>query len=213
MKKQLLLITGPQGSGNHLFSKIFALNQQVFGWQDLLNQYWIYHFYEPFAEHWNNVELLKTFDWSQSDYYVTSISCPYARKENPMQPAIPDYQAFIAQLESLGIEVKVAVIGRDKTILETQQRRVRRRVSLGDFEKEMAYLESRVDAYLSTELLYLYKEKYVKNIGKILDFPVNHTDERIAEILKEDQNSKYIKEIEIQDLDKHIWAMAQQRQP
>lgn len=204
MTKQFLIITGPQGSGNHLFSKIFALNNQVYGWQDLLDEYWIHHFKEPFAEHWNNPELLKTFDWSLSDFYVSSISCPYAKKENLMLPVIPDYRAFIETLESIGIKVKLAIIGRDKNILETQQRRVRGRFSLPDFQKQLTYLDTRADAFLSTELLYLYKGLYIKNIGKILDFPVNHNDASIGEILKEDQNAKYIKDIETQPLDLYI---------
>jgi hypothetical protein len=208
MKKQFLIITGPQGSGNHLFSKIFALDEQVYGWQDLLDEYWIYHFYEPFAEHWNNPELLKTFDWSKRDYYVSSISCPYAKKGNPIIPAIPDYKKFIEQLENLDIEVKVAVIGRDRNILESQQTRVRNRFSLPDFEKELEYLDSKTSMYLSTELLYLYKNKYIKNIGQLLNFPVNHTDIRINEILKEDSNKKYIQNVELQELDKHIRAIA-----
>jgi hypothetical protein len=206
MKKQFLILTGPQGSGNHLFSKIFALNEQVYGWQDLLEEYWIYHFYEPFAEQWNNPELLKTFDWNKSDYYVSSISCPYAKKDNPIIPVIPNYKNFIKQLEDLDIEVKVAIIGRDRNILKSQQTRIRNRFSLPDFEKELEYLDSKASIYLSTELLYLYKNNYIKNVGDLLNFPVNHTDVRIDEILKEDSNKKYIQNVEIQELDKHIRA-------
>ena len=137
--KTMLIITGPQGSGNHLFSKIFALHNNVYGWNKLLDTYWIAHKDEPFAEHWTNPELLKTFDWSQSDYYVTSISCPY---HNVDTPTIPNYKLFIETLQELDIQVKVAIIGRDQNILKSQQQRVRNRVSLPDFLKELDYLNS-----------------------------------------------------------------------
>lgn len=199
--KTMLITTGPQGSGNHLFSKIFALHKDVFGWDKLLGTYWIAHKDEPFAEHWINPELLKTFDWRQSDYYVTSISCPY---HNVDVPTKPDYRQFIATLNELGIEVKVAVIGRDQNILKSQQQRIRNRVSLNDFLEQLDYLNTFNPIYLSQELLYLYKEHYVNNIAKLLDFPMDSNDTRIAEILKQDANSKYINDIEMQELDKFV---------
>lgn len=199
--KTMLITTGPQGSGNHLFSKIFALHKDVFGWDKLLDTYWIAHKDEPFAEHWINPELLKTFDWRQSDYYVTSISCPY---HNVDVPTKPDYRQFIATLNELGIEVKVAVIGRDQNILKSQQQRIRNRVSLNDFLEQLDYLNTFNPIYLSQELLYLYKEHYVNNIAKLLDFPMDSNDTRIVEILKQDANSKYINDIEMQELDKFV---------
>ena len=199
--KTMLIITGPQGSGNHLFSKIFALHPEVYGWDRLLETYWIAHKDEPFAEHWNKPELLKSFDWSQSDYYVTSISCPY---QNVDVPTIPNYQQFIDTLRELNILVKVAVIGRDQTILTSQQQRIRNRVSLPDFLAQLDYLNRFDPVYLSQELLYLYKEHYVKNIAGLLNFPVDVNNSKIGEILAVDANSKYIRDIEIQELDKYV---------
>ena len=199
--KQFLIVTGPQGSGNHLFSKIFALHSDVYGWDKLLDQYWIAHKDEPFADHWTNPELLKTFDWDQSDYYVTSISCPY---HNIDVPTIPNYQQFIATLQELNIKVKVAIIGRDQNILKSQQQRIRNRVSLPDFLEKLDYLNTFDPIYLSQELLYLYKEHYVNNIARLLDFPVSINDPRITKILESDANSKYINDIEIQELDKFV---------
>ena len=50
MMKTLAILTGPQGSGNHLWSKIFSLHEDVFGWKSLLDNYWEAHRYsEPFA--------------------------------------------------------------------------------------------------------------------------------------------------------------------
>lgn len=199
--KTMLIITGPQGSGNHLFSKIFALHPDVYGWDQLLDTYWIAHKDEPFADHWNTPKLLKSFDWSQSDYYVTSISCPY---HNVDVPTIPNYQQFIDTLGELNIRVKIAVIGRDQTILTSQQQRIRNRVSLPDFLEQLDYLNSFDPVYLSQELLYLYKEHYVANIAGLLDFPVDCNNSKIGEILATDANSKYIRDIELQELDLYV---------
>ena len=199
--KTMLIITGPQGSGNHLFSKIFALHPDVYGWDQLLDTYWIAHKDEPFAEHWNRPELLKSFDWSQSDYYVTSISCPY---HNVDVPTVPNYQEFIDTLGELNIRVKIAVIGRDQTILESQQQRIRNRVSLPNFLAQLDYLNSFNPIYLSQELLYLYKEHHVANIAGLLDFPVDSNNSKIGEILATDANSKYIRDIELQELDLYV---------
>jgi hypothetical protein len=199
--KTMLIVTGPQGSGNHLFSKIFALHNDVYGWDKLLDTYWIAHKDEPFAEHWNNPELLKTFDWSQSNYYVTSISCPYHDVD---VPTVPNYQQFIDILRELNIQVKIAVIGRDQTILKSQQQRIRNRVSLPDFLNQLDYLNSFDPVYLSQELLYLYKQHYVSNIAGLLNFPVDVDNDKIGKILSVDANNKYIRDIEIQELDKYV---------
>ena len=69
--KTLAILTGPQGSGNHLWSKIFSLHHDVFGWKSLLDNYWEAHrTTEPFAKCWKNIELLKEFDWSTHDYFL-----------------------------------------------------------------------------------------------------------------------------------------------
>ena len=31
-KPNMLIVTGPQGSGNHLFAKLFNLHPEVYGW-------------------------------------------------------------------------------------------------------------------------------------------------------------------------------------
>ena len=199
--KTLLIITGPQGSGNHVFSKIFALHKEVYGWKELLNEYWIAHDYEPFSDCWSMPSLLNAIDWTSMDYYVTSISCPYA---NQGTVTIPKYKEFIRSAQQLGIKVQVAIIGRDQTILKHQQERVRDRHSYPDFEEELEYLNTLDPVYLSTELLYLYKEYYLKSLGKVLDFPIAHDDPRVDEILKQDANEKYFTSIEYTELDKKV---------
>ena len=199
--KQLLIITGPQGSGNHVFSKIFALHKDVFGWKDLLNEYWIAHDHEPFSDCWNMPSLLNTIDWTTMEYGVTSISCPYA---NQGTVTIPRYKDFINAAHQLGIKVKVCIIGRDQTILKYQQERVRDTHSYPEFEKELEFLNTLDPIYLSTELLYLYKDYYLNSLSKILDFPIAADDPRVFEILKQDANEKYFQSIPQQELDKTV---------
>ena len=199
--KQMLIITGPQGSGNHVFSKIFAMHNEVYGWRDLLNTYWIAHDYEPFSSCWDMPNLLNAIDWTSMDNYVTSISCPYA---NEGVTTIPRYQDFISALKQLGIVVKIAIIGRDQNVIKYQQERVRDRHSYPDFEQQLEYLNTLEPVYLSTELLYLYKEHYLKSLSKLLDFPIAYNDPRVQEILKQDANEKYFQSVPLQELDKTV---------
>jgi hypothetical protein len=196
--KTMLIITGPQGSGNHVFSKVLALHKSVYGWRDLLNKYWIAHDFEPFSECWDMPNLLYSIDWSACDYHVTSISCPYA---NQGVVTIPKYKEFINTLKDFDIDVKIAIIGRDQNVLKYQQERVRDRYSYPDFEKELDYLNTLDPIYISQELLYLYKDKYLKSLSKQLDFPIAYDDPRVFEILENDANEKYFNKIERQELD------------
>ena len=76
-KSNLLIVTGPQGSGNHLFAKLFNLHPDVYGWN--MNRYWQGHDMEPFNEYWWNPSNLHKFNWNLNTYFVTSISCPYCK--------------------------------------------------------------------------------------------------------------------------------------
>ena len=194
--KTLLIITGPQGSGNHVFSKIFALHPGVVGWSALLNEYWIGHDQEPFAEAWHNPVLLK--DVLFDKYAVTSISAPYAYNGIT---TIPNYKEFVDEAYKLGYAVKVAIIGRDKNILKHQQLRVRDRVSLQDFESQLPYLNSLNPVYISQELLYLYKAYYLQSISTLLNFPIDTNNNAINSILSDDANTKYLNACNRQELD------------
>ena len=55
---KILVITGPQGSGNHCWSKIFSTHSDVCGWEDLTKQYWVGHDKEPLFHCCHNPELL-----------------------------------------------------------------------------------------------------------------------------------------------------------
>ena len=199
MKKKLLVLTGPQGAGNHLWSKIFSLHPSVFGWKSLLNNYWEAHrFSEPFAKHWKNHNLLNSFDWDQSDYYFTSISCPLGIIGSDVNPIWnPNPAGFADVVRKQGIDVQFAVVGRDQTILKNQQKRIRTDSTLPMFLEQLPNLANPI--FLSYELLYLYKQDYLRSL--LIDIPIACDDPRLADILKEDPNEKYIKYVKHNKLD------------
>ena len=204
--KTILILTGPQGSGNHLWSKIFALHPDVAGWQALLDTYWIGHDQEPFADCWENPERIRDHDWTQSDWYVTSISVPYMLNG---VPTVPDLHAFVTQLQTLGIRVKFAVLGSDRNILRLQQTRVRGLSTVGTALAQYSELISPAEqirpfatpVFLSYELLHLYQDKYLEMIAQQLNFPMATDDARLTQILADDTNRKYISQVGHQPTD------------
>ena len=196
---KMLILTGPQGAGNHLWSKIFSLHSEVYGWKTLLENYWEAHrFAEPFAQHWRDHNLLKSFEWSQSEYYFTSISLPLGIIDHDVNPIwMPDLQGFAAAVLRCGIEVEIAVIGRDQTILVNQQTRIRTQPTLPMFLEQLSKMWN--PTFLSYELLYLYKQEYLKSLK--LNIPVAWDDNRINEILANDANAKYVHNVDYNELD------------
>jgi hypothetical protein len=197
---RLLIITGPQGSGNHLFSKCLAVHEDVYGWKSLLNTYWEGHHHEPFADAWEDPELLHEFNWSQSEYFVTSVSCPYFKNK---QAVVPNYEKFIETAKQYVDQIDVAIIGRDQTILEYQQLRVRKEhtteIALNSFKW---LFKNQQCSFLSQELLALYKVDYLKQVSKQLDWPIAYLD--VDEILTNDANKKYIKDVQEYWLDDEV---------
>jgi hypothetical protein len=187
---KMLILTGPQGAGNHLWSKVLSLHPEVYGWKTLLENYWEAHrFAEPFAQHWRDHTLLKSFDWSQSKYYFTSISLPLGIVDHDVNPIwMPDLQGFAATVLSCGVEVEIAVVGRDQTILTNQQTRIRTQPTLPMFLEQLSKIRN--PTFLSYELLYLYKQDYLKSLK--LNIPVAWDDPGIDTILENDSNLKYI---------------------
>lgn len=197
---RLLIITGPQGSGNHLFSKCLAVHEDVYGWKSLLNTYWEGHHHEPFADAWEDPELLHEFNWSQSQYFVTSVSCPYFKNK---QAVVPNYEKFIETAKQYVDQIDVAIIGRDQTILEYQQLRVRKEhtteIALNSFKW---LFNNQQCSFLSQELLALYKIDYLRQVSKQLDWPIAYLD--VDEILTNDANRKYIKDVQEYWLDDEV---------
>ena len=185
-KPKLLILTGPQGAGNHLFAKLFNLHTEVTGWK-MSQKEWQGHHLEPFNDYWQNPALLKNFKWNKK-YYVTSISCPYYRGK---KPKIPKYQEFILHAKKYA-NIIIGIIGRDCNILKLQQKRVRGKqtysVALKQFKK--FYLYSKNIHFISTELFYLYGQNYLKILRFQMGFPIAYKS--IKNYLKEDSNKKYI---------------------
>lgn len=194
--KTLLILTGPQGSGNHLWSKIFALHPRVQGWRALLNDYWIGHDEEPWAQYWLDPSQLRHAPWTLGDWHVTSMSVPYM---NNGVPTVPDFKAFVSGVQNLGYRVRLAVLGRDRNILQYQETRVRGSVTLDQAVAE--YSKFAQPTFLSYELLHLYGAQYLQKIERELEFPIDWANPRINDILKEDANTKYFGAVGEQPLD------------
>lgn len=189
--KTLLILTGPQGSGNHMWSKIFALHPQVSGWSALLDNYWIGHDQEPWADCWQDPSLLSRRNWGTHNYYVTSVSVPYI---NNGTATIPNFKTFTRQAQTVGLLVKFAVLSRDRNIVEMQQQRVRNEITLPQALLEFAQFAQ--PAFLSYESLHLYREQYLQQLSQQLAFPIAWNDSRLKEIIQEDTNAKYFSAVD-----------------
>lgn len=210
--KKLLLVTGPQGSGNHMFSKLLALHPAVYGWKALNDTYWIGHDQEPFNQFWADASLWATTDFGDYQYAFASISVPYVQNGVTV---VPDFKRFITGARSAGWQVEVAVIGRDVNILEEQQTRLRKRVTVPDM---LAALDNELRDlpmhYISHELVFLYKQRYLKNLSRILDFPIAYDSIEVDHILQDNANAKYIHYVENTQLDQLVTAcLASTAQP
>jgi len=202
-KPKLLILTGPQGSGNHLFAKIFSSYKSVYGWKMKHNE-WQGHHDEPFSIHWRNPSLLNAVSSNRKyyrSYYVTSISCPYFYKK---KPTIPNYKKFITCASKV-FDVKICIIGRDKNILLEQQKRVRSKhttpIALKNFETLLKYKPY----FISYELFHLYGLDYCKSISRLLKFPIDI--KKVKELLKPkyNTNKKYITKIKKGLFDKQVY--------
>ena len=189
---KLLIITGPHGSGNHLFSKILSVHPDVYGWK--MKSYWEGHHEEPFSNYWRHPTLLDQFPWQNHQYIFTSISCPYIKDNNPQ---IPNYKKFIEEAKKYA-EVKIAIIGRDPTILKYQQERVRGTSTVEYFIQHIDVLLEYNPIFISQELYQLYGNHYLQGISKQLDFPIQ------IQPIYDNANAKYIKAVSEQPLDLEV---------
>ena len=196
-------MTGPQGSGNHLFSKALGQNKNIFVWPALQEKYWEGHDLEPFAECWKDPLKLNEFDWEQSNYFVTSISCPYF---DDGVETIPQYNEFINIAKKFA-DIQFLIIGRDRNIIRLQQERVRGKHTTPGF---MSQIDSIIfnfrTIFASQEMLYLYKLNYLQWLEKelgLLDSELTEDNIRLLKILSKDANEKYISQAN-SELDKTI---------
>ena len=188
-KPKLLILTGPQGSGNHLFAKIFSSYKSVYGWKMKHNE-WQGHHDEPFSLYWRRPELLTDtiVNWYKQ-YYITSISCPYFYNK---KPTIPNYKKFIKYASRI-FDIQICIIGRDKNILAKQQKRVRSKHTTPTAIKNFKHLYKYNPIFISQELFCLYGIDYCNSISKLLNFPIDI--KKVKELLKYNANKPYITNI------------------
>lgn len=185
---KIIIFTGPQGSGNHLFAKIMSRHPDVYGWSTLCNTEWEGHDKEPFNKMWSDPSWIDTFDWKQSKTYIASISCPYF--DNGVE-TVPQYWEVLNRLVQKRLKVKLVIIGRDQNVLGYQEERVRGKVTFDQLLQQMPQLSRFDPTFVSQELLYLYKQDYLRSLARELHIPIAIDDLTIAEMLNSDTNAKY----------------------
>jgi hypothetical protein len=203
--KKLLIITGPQGSGNHLFSRVFSTHPDVGGWKELLDKYWVPSDLEPFAEYWVYPDHMTAKDFEGYDYWLANVSVPFVYDGVRQTPKILE---MANQAKQLGIDVTIAIIVRDQNIQAEQQLRVRKEVTL-PIAQEYYYnhlLTSDFPVhFLDNEAFFLHKEHYLRWVSKLLEFPVDYDNPNILKFITEDPNRKYVKHVDEYWLDEQVW--------
>jgi hypothetical protein len=194
--KKLLIITGPQGSGNHFFSRLLSRHPDVQGWEELLNKYWIPSDEEPFAEYWIDPNKLTPDQFEGKDYHLANVSCPFFFNGTRYVPKI---KAVAERAKSFGVDVTIAIIVRDQNINKQQQLRVRKEHTT-PIAQEYYYnnlLNSDLDVhFLDNEAFFLHKDYYLQWVSKILNFPIQTYNEEEISIAHQDPNHKYIKYVD-----------------
>ena len=182
--KKLLIVTGPQGSGNHLFARLLSLHPNVRGWEKLHEEYWVPSDEEPFARFWVKPEELMKEHFADGDFFCANVSVPFFYDGVRQVPKIKE----VAQKAmSLGVQPIIAVIVRDRNINELQQVRVGGECTL-DIATE--YYKDIACHFIDHEAFFLYKEKYIEYLGRLLEFPV--IKEGIDNFISVDANHKYV---------------------
>jgi hypothetical protein len=165
-----------------------------------MQSYWEGHHSEPFNEYWKYPDKLNEFDWTQSEYYFTSVSSPYFKNRVPHYPKYKDFISFASKY----VDVKIAIIGRDKNILQYQEERVRGKATYESALVSFEYLYTLDPVFVSQELYQLYGNNYLRSISKLLDFPIADQER------SEDANAKYIHSIEPYWLDDEVYKAVSQ---
>ena len=179
--KKLLIVTGPQGSGNHLFARLFSAHPNVVGWESLHDNYWVPSDQEPFARYWVYPEELK---FPEGDFFCANVSVPFFYDGVRQVPKIKE----VAQKAmSLGVQPIIAVIVRDRNINELQQVRVGGECTI---DTALEYYKDMAVHFIDHEAFFLYKGKYMEYLGRTLDFPV--TKKGIDNFISVDANHKYV---------------------
>ena len=186
---KVILLTGPQGSGNHLWSKVFTT------WAD--KEYWVGHKDEPHSGLWENMDSWREFPFLSDT--VISISIPYAVRGDTTFPDIKLWKQIMIDRD---IDHKICAFTRDENINFLQNKRVRPE---NNYYKAVEYIKTLdVDCFLSTETLMLYQWKYVEQVCRHLQFSIDKKDVDFSQSF----NEKYVKYVQEFDLDKKVWEVS-----
>lgn len=210
--KRLLIITGPQGSGNHLFSRLLSLHPDVSGWEELKQKYWVPSDLEPFADYWVNPDSLSINKFNDYQYHLANVSCPFMYDGVRYVPKILEVAERARQF---GIDVQLAIIVRDQNINAEQQRRVRGEVTTPiaqDYYYNTLLNSSFPVHFLDHEAFFLHKEHYLKWVSKILKFPIELAPAKINQFIDKDANYKYVKYVKEYWLDQEVWSGIQSKE-
>jgi hypothetical protein len=196
--KKLLICTGPQGSGNHLFARLLSLHPNVIGWEKLKKNYWIPSDEEPFARYWVYPEELQ---FPEGDLFLANVSVPFFYDGIRQVPKIIE---VCHHARKMGVEPIVAIIVRDQNINALQQKRVGGEVTL---PTALSYYDEIINSdinyhFLDHEAFFLHRENYIRYVGHILNFPV--TVEGINIFIDKDANHKYVNYVDEYWLDETI---------
>jgi len=206
LDKKLLIITGPQGSGNHLFSRLLSLHPEVSGWEELKDQYWVPSDLEPFADYWVNPDLLDHDKFYGFKYHLANVSCPFMYDGVRYIPKILE---VAERAKMLGIDVQIGIITRDQNINAEQQKRVRGEVTTPIAQNYYYNTLLKSDFpvhFLDHEAFFLHKEHYLAWLAKVLDFPIELDPLKINRFIEKDANHKYIKYVDQYWLDQEVWS-------
>jgi hypothetical protein len=202
--KKLLIVTGPQGSGNHLFSRLLSLHPEVEGWEELLHKYWVPSDQEPFAEYWVYPERLTADIFEGKDYFFANVSCPFFYDG---ERHIPKILEVATKAKEFGVEVEIAIVVRDQNINKEQQLRVRKEHTTPiaqDYYYDTLMPSGFPIHFIDHEAFFLHTTHYLKWLSKILSFPIAYNDPDIMKFISEDANHKYVKYVDHHWLDEEI---------
>ena len=116
---------------------------------------------------------------------------------------MPKIDVMASKARDLGINVQICVIVRDQYINALQQQRVRKETTL---PTAVDYFDTLGDVhFLDHEAFFLYKQRYLKWVSKMLDFPIAYDDPKVMNFIEEGPNKKYVNYVEDYWLDQEVW--------
>lgn len=192
-----------------MFSRLLSLHEDVAGWEELLDKYWVPSDQEPFAEYWVSPELLTADVFDGSEYHMANVSCPFFFDGTRHVPKILE---VAERARSFGVDVSIAIVVRDQNINREQQLRVRK-AHTTPIAQEYYYntlLPSDFPVhFVDHEAFFLHTTHYLKWLSKVIDFPIAYDNPDIMKFITVDANNKYVKHIDEHWLDEVILAGCQ----